>query len=133
MMTKGKRVKHGGLLSLLSRKNVPQQTASAPDIEELLSGNNREELLNNADSLITSFIIPRMLKHIGGGHGFNRSDMVLQKTPCGYTFTLGSYTAPIANSITISEEIVAVALESAMEHDLFPSGDSNRATFTMVI
>lgn len=127
-MTKGKRVKHGGLLSLLSRKNVPQQTASALDIEELLSGNNREELLDNANSLITSFIIPRMLRHAG----YNKSHIVLQKTPSGYNYTLGSYTGPVESSTTINEEIVAVALGSATEHDLIPSGDSNRATFTLI-
>lgn len=132
MVAKGKRVKHRGIFSLLASRNaLPEQDL---DLDELLSkSSNRQELLDSADSLIRGFIIPRMLKHVGSGHGLNKSDMVLQKTPSGYTFTLGTYTAPVVSSVTINEEIVAVALGSARDHDLVPSGSSRKATFTMIL
>lgn len=130
MAEKGERLRARGIFALLSRRDVRHQEL---DLNDLLNGENRQELLDSADSLLSSFIVPRLLKHASGRLGSNKSYMVLRQTPCGYTFTLGAYTGLIASNIKVDERIVTVALGSAPEHNLIPSGDSKQASFTMVI
>lgn len=130
METKGKRLIRRGIFSLLNRRNAQQQ---CPNLSDLLNGPNSQQLLDSADALLQGFIVNRLLTRAAGKCGSNQSNIVLEKTSYGYTFTLGTYTRPMASDVTINEEIVTVALGLASEHGLISSGDSNKATFIMPI
>lgn len=130
MATKGKRLRSRGIFALLNRRSAQQQ---CPNLDDLLNGPNAQQLLDSADALLQGFIVNRLLTRAAGRCGSNQSNIVLEKTPYGYTFTLGTYTRPMEGNVTINEEIVTVALGLAHEHGLIPSGDSRKATFIMPI